>query len=97
MPMKRETLDAAFAQIEQAAVRGERCPQNHELPQYNCPVELARERRILIEISSRNWRVVTLLTGPHAGKKTAPDPAGRKPWKTLKPGHVPQRVGRHFQ
>lgn len=73
------SLDQTFALLEAAAVAGERCPRTsgpdatpNLKGSHICA--LAREGRIFIEISSRNWRRVTILTGPHAGNSTAPSP-----------------------
>ncbi len=72
-----------FERLEQAAVAGERCPENsRELPSSDI-VALARAGKIRIEISGRNYRRVVLLTGKHAGKATAPDPDGFPPWKII--------------
>ena len=90
-------LERAFKVLEAAAVAGERCP---------CTVgpnamraigpgyvgALARAGRIRVEISSRNWRRVTLLTGPHAGKSTAPNPDPKaRPYQIIDTGG-PRRV-----
>jgi hypothetical protein len=68
--MKEEALERAFALIEEAAAKGERCPQNDQLGNYGLVPELARRGRIKIEVFAHNWRVATILTGPHAGKHT---------------------------
>lgn len=79
-----EALDNCFASIERAACEGARCPTNG-----NCGVEtayvieLARQGRIRIEISGHNYRTVTILTGPNAGKRTRPDPSGRMSWRVF--------------
>ena len=89
-------LDQTFALLVGVALRGERCPHSHwDRLHFQAPAEppsdlissdhvtaLARQGRILVEISGRNYRTVTILEGPHAGKKTAPDPSGRV-WKTI--------------
>lgn len=75
----QSALDRAFSVLEAAAIAGERCPCFHgpkRSPAGNPAYisALARAGRIRVEISSRNWRRVTLLTGLHAGKSTAPNP-----------------------
>lgn len=68
-------LDKAFSALEAAAAKGERCPQNSPDGIISDDIsELARLGRVRSEIFAHNWRVVTILTGPHAGKKTAPCP-----------------------
>lgn len=69
-------LIAAFEMIEQAAIKGERCPQSGNFGPLRTSLarELARLGRIRIEISSLNWRQIVLLDGPHKGKATAPNP-----------------------
>lgn len=70
-------LEKTFAVLVAAAVAGERCPMG------SGPVasinhthvgQLAHAGRIFVEISSRNWRRVTILEGEHKGKATAPNP-----------------------
>ena len=93
----RRTLDETFAILVAAAVKGERCPLSNweRLPfqeQGEPPTalvcsnqlqKLARAGRIVIEVSGRNYRTVTILVGPHAGKKTAPDPKDGRIWQTI--------------
>lgn len=72
------SLDAAFAILERAAVARARCPissgpDEGELKSRHFSA-LAKEGRILVEISSKNWRRITILTGLHKGKSTAPNP-----------------------
>ena len=78
-------LDRAFALLEAAALNGERCPMNTPFGPLDSTAvgALCKAGRVLVEISSKNFRRVTILTGPHAGKKTGPDPSGRKPWKVV--------------
>ncbi len=65
-------VEWAFIAIERAAVAGERCPLNgtHGVTKY-AVLALAKAGRIRIDIYAHNWRVVTILTGPNAGKTTA--------------------------
>lgn len=70
------TLERAYALIEQAAIKSERCPQGRPFGELtsDAVMTLARAGRIRVEIFMHNWRVVTILTGPNAGKQTAPPP-----------------------
>lgn len=94
MTMNLQRLDAierGYVEIERAAVAGERCPRNQgwgcEAGKYvlvgglqpGVTTVLARQGRIRIEIYPHNFRVVEILSGPHAGKRTAapPDPRWR--------------------
>lgn len=79
-----EKVEACFRAIVAAAIEGKRCPENDTqgVSSY-LTTFLAREGRIRIEISGHNYRRIVILTGDHAGKATAPDPTGRKPWKIL--------------
>jgi hypothetical protein len=79
-----QNRDKAFETLVSAAVRRDRCPENgtHGI-RWDFLSALASAGCIRIEISGRNFRRVTILTGPHAGKATAPDPAGAKPWKII--------------
>lgn len=85
---KRQTLEEAFAQLEQAAAKGERCPVSSGPDASRLDTKhvsaLAKSGRIAVEISSRNWRRVTILTGEHAGKSTAPSPhKGNRVYQTI--------------
>lgn len=87
MAITAEVLDREFALLESAAANGERCPQSVPHGPLNSSVTgaLARSGRIRIEIFAHNWRVVTLLDGPHKGKQTMPTPhkGSRRPYKTI--------------
>lgn len=78
-------IEGFFDQIVAAAMAGVRCPQNDLIPSAAFS-RLAREGRIRVSVYARNWRVVEILEGPHAGKSTADDPmrrAGEKPYKVI--------------
>ena len=79
-----ERLNAVFKTLEAAAVAGRRCPENgqHGVTS-DIVVALAHAGRITIEISNKNWRRVVILEGEHAGKATAGDPNGCKPWQVI--------------
>ena len=81
-------IEKTFDLVCEAAKRGERCPQNYP----HGPVrskelsELARNGCIRIEVFSKNWRVITILTGEFKGLHTqlAPFlPAGAKPYVVI--------------
>lgn len=72
-------LDRAFARLEQIASKGERCPVTSSPGADGSLASgqisaLARAGKIFVEISSRNWRRITILTGPHKNKSTAQNP-----------------------
>ena len=77
--------DEVFRLLELAAIAGERCPKSK--PYGPLPGELTQalvaEGRIRVEIFAENWRVVTILTGPHAGASTKAAPKGGQPYRTL--------------
>lgn len=80
-------LEDCFALLEKCAVVGERCPFNfatggHPLMSGATLTLLARAGRIRVEIGQKNWRVVTILRGNHAGAHTA-YPSGAK-WRAYK-------------
>lgn len=94
MPSKQE-LDNAFVMLEQAAVAGARCPQSipHGPLRYGLTSILARAGRIRVEIYMHNWRVVTIMEGPHKGKHTAlsPNKNAKRPYKVLDKDDAPAR------
>lgn len=70
-------LAHAFERVVNAAVAGVRCPINDDLQvPAGAFVEIARAGHIEIIVAGKNWRVVRILTGDHAGKSTAPCPNG---------------------
>lgn len=76
--------NAAFGEIEAAAIVGARCPvrgTGHVTG--STARELARQGRIRIDVYGQNWRVVTILVGPHRGKHTALPPNGGAPHLTI--------------
>lgn len=76
-----------FALVEAAAIKGERCPQNRELPKGGSLPALARMGRIRIEISGHNYRQAIILVGPHKGCRTSPNPLGHPTWQILDARH----------
>jgi hypothetical protein len=83
MTPTEQKIASAFSMIEAAAVKGVRCPENYDLPLTTAAVALAKQGKIKIEISGRNYRQVTILVGPNAGKTTAPNPKGHSTWMVL--------------
>lgn len=80
----RPDVMRAFAILEDAAVRGIRCPGRDIADlQRNQAAVLARAGLIRINISGHNYRQITILVGPHAGKSTAPHPMGYRPTRVL--------------
>jgi hypothetical protein len=78
-----DKIEATFAQIEAAALQSARCPENGMLPGGSASVvALARAGRIRIHIAQKNFRVVELLSGPNAGKRTG-GLAGAHVWKIV--------------
>lgn len=75
-------VEAHFRLLEAAAAAGERCPQSnpHGPMSSESIAALIEAGRIKSEVYAHNWRVVTILDGPHKGRKTAPPPAGGSPY-----------------
>jgi hypothetical protein len=79
----RSSRTFTFGLLEKAADRGERCPisSGPDAVKGTKPGDVAAlEREGFISIhprSGHNWRMVTILKGPHAGKSTAPYPTNR--------------------
>ena len=77
---------AAFKTLEFTALSEFRCPENG-----TCGINsrvvmmLALRGMIRVEISGYNYRTVVILSGPHAGASTAPNPkgAGARTWKII--------------
>ena len=86
MARSRAAIEKVFAQIERAALAGERCPTTRTtenatgtlLP--GITTMLLNEGRIKVEIYGHNWRVVEILKGPNAGKRTKEAPGYPKVW-----------------
>jgi hypothetical protein len=74
-----ESLDKAFALLVDHAVKGLRCPVTSGPEQHSFLVsahisKLARDGRVFVEISTPNYRRITILAGEHKGKSTAANP-----------------------
>lgn len=85
LPKQQQNL---FDFLVKYAKSGERCPTSDQLKYHQQPhnlTELASNGYIRIEVFVRNWRVVTILAGAHAGKATAPCPHGGslKPYRII--------------
>jgi hypothetical protein len=76
-------LDKNFKLLEDAALAGDRCPQSHPHGPIDSGAitELVRVKRIRSEVYAHNYRVVTILVGPHKGKSTAPAAPGLAPYR----------------
>lgn len=87
------TLAEAFAMLEQAAVSGARCPESRTNGLTSqLTGQLARAGQIRIDVYPHNYRVVTIMTGPHAGKTTAPPPnKSWRPYLTIEKGSEPKK------
>ncbi len=75
-------FDTDFDLLVAAAVAGERCPQSTPYgPLKKGAIgALVRERKIKSEVYRHNYRVVTILAGPHRGASTAPADRGLRPY-----------------
>lgn len=91
------TLDRAFVVLEQAAIQGRRCPTSEDGMKPFIVTALALSGQIRSEISARNWRQITILTGPHAGKKTAPNPLPKSTVYIVTDAHGVHRPRRQWQ
>ena len=81
-----------FNLLEQAAIAGLRCPKRRPfgpMPRHGTTGRLERLGFIRAEVFSKNFRRVTILVGPHAGRRTAspPDP-NSKPYRVGAPAPV---------
>lgn len=74
--------EADFKLMEAAAAAGVRCPMNHPFGPISpaSVAALVAAGRIRSEVYRHNWRVVTILDGPHKGKSTAAPPEGGRPY-----------------
>lgn len=73
---KRQKYGAAFAKLEKCAEGRERCPQNDKIPSEAFSA-LARAGKIRVMVFRKNYRVVEIMVGPQAGKRTADAPDRR--------------------
>lgn len=78
-PAERRLFDVLVT----AACEGARCPSNDQLPNRGKLGGLCRAGLIRCEIYEKNYRVVEIRHGEHAGKRTAEHPGGRKPYRIV--------------
>lgn len=77
-------LGKAFEQLEEAAAQGLRCPENGVGHLRNGAVsKLCRIGKVRSEVYRENYRVVTILHGPHAGKSTRRPPFIGEPYRVI--------------
>lgn len=86
----REDLDAVFALIVEAALNNERCPMNYGFERSRGTIPqgavdgLVKEGKIRVEVYAKNYRVIEIMWGRNAGKRTKPpDNKHWKPYKVL--------------
>ncbi|MFN3627636.1 MAG: hypothetical protein ACK4S3_07125 [Parvibaculum sp.] len=72
-----------FEVLVKAACEGVRCPANDDLPNRKLLSGLCRADHIRCEVYEKNYRVVEIRSGEHAGKRTAEHPAGGKPYRIV--------------
>jgi hypothetical protein len=100
-PDQLRPKDRAYQAILAAAIKRERCPENGQRGLSSGIVRrLANDGLIKVEVFARNYRVVTILTGKHAGKRTKGPPykvqhpkleitkEGRRVFRVFKDGRV---------
>jgi hypothetical protein len=80
--VSEKTLAADFGVIEVAVAMNERCPKSYpDGPlQRGSISELFKRGMIRSAVYAKNYRVITILTGPHAGESTKAHPTAEKPW-----------------
>lgn len=72
----------AFNVLVEAARVKVRCPTNDYFS-HGAVAALAHAGWIRIYVYARNWRVVEIITGPHAGARTAPPPRAYACYRVL--------------
>jgi hypothetical protein len=89
MPISEDLIQKQFRILVAAALKGERCPQRKPYGPLDTSAvtEMYRLGWIKGEIYAFNWRRITIMVGPHAGKTTASFPGAGKPYRTI--GMVP--------
>jgi len=85
-----ENLDRAFEILCACADKGQRCPPAsghaaHSFLKSAHTSALAKQGKIRIEVFAHNWRVITILVGPHKGKHTelSPYAGAKKPYQII--------------
>lgn len=82
MPITATNLDQAFDALETVAITNGRCPTNEEIGR-GVIAAIAASGRIKVEAFGRNFRRITILTGPRAGRMTMAPPGPWRPYKTV--------------
>jgi len=88
--ISEQVILRGFELIVSAANAGERAPTNRHSANPTGKLRsgitqaLIKNGMIRVEVYGKNWRVIEILKGPHAGKRTKmpPDPRS-KPYKVL--------------
>lgn len=95
-PVTPEALNETFALLEAVARNSWRCPHSKPFGPLVPAVmsALAHAGRIKIEIFTRNWRVVTIMQGPHKGASTMRSPNEGQPYRTVFRDHIAVRGNR---
>ena len=75
--ISQRRLDSAFTVLELLAANGDRCLTRDQGMPPKITTALARAGKIKVEVFRLNFKVVTILVGPHRGKTTA---HGGKPY-----------------
>jgi hypothetical protein len=85
MRNKRITSKEAFEMLERIALAGDRCPTaGTDGLTSQLTSDLARRGDLRIDVYAKNYRVITILTGPNAGRHTAlPANPKLKPYLTV--------------
>lgn len=95
--VSHHAINSAFNMIVAAAREGRRCPETTRSDYIKgerilirglargAATILAAEGKIKVEIFARNFRRITILVGPHAGKATAAPPFGElaQPYRVI--------------
>ena len=86
---RTDRIERDFGLLEAAAVAGERCPFSNPFGPISSAsiTALVESGRIRSEVYRHNWRVVTILDGPHKGKSTQAAAPGLAPY-LVNGGHV---------
>ncbi len=104
LPTLSKAQEKLFELLVQKAVANERCPTNQWLidngfARGNTTISsLAYLGYVRIEVYTKNWRVVTILTGKHKEASTAPPPMGTgAPYRIIGSNgdSLSQRIARH--
>jgi hypothetical protein len=74
---RKERRERMLLRLALAVAAGERCPTTDQGLLSDDVSALAHAGKISVEVSTHNWRRVTILVGEHAGKSTAPNPLRR--------------------